>query len=752
MARRLYTNFSKGELSPKIESRPDLAAYFEGGSAIENFLIMRQGGLERRWGLRFIDEVKDHTKDTVLLPFEASVDDAFIIEAGHLYTRFYMDKQLVRISAGGAPVEVASPYTEAQLRSIHFTQSVDVLFMFHEAVQQRRLSRISDTNWSLSAITATPPPSFEKDTDISGGTATLTPGATTGTGIIFTASAAVFLEADVGRQIIFGASRATITAFGRSAGDTASPNDEVRATILDAFPDTNPIPAGSWLLRLSPQATLDPDKKEPEGALVTLVASINAFRSVDVGKFITIYGGLVQITEFVSATQVKGIIRSEMTGTQDANPAAAAAGAWTLEVESWSTINGFPRTGEFFQGRLGQAGTLAQLTTFWLSKPDDFDSYAVGATAANAIEYTIAARKLNRVEWITDRDDLFAGTSGAELRITSGKTDEPFGGDVIPVAKRFTAHGSAPVQPVVIGNRILFLDRSRKKVLSISFDLEQDGYDTVEITGAADHIMGSGVRLGALAITQRADPRIYFVREDGQLVALTFFHKEKVIGFTRIITDGTFESVAVKPHPADSHGGHDEVWVIVKRTINGQVRRYVEMFEDHHEPDLTRPWDSLQTDSAVVYSGAATTVISGLGHLEGETVDVVADGGFRGTKVVSGGQITLTEAASEVEVGLHYDSKCVTMRPAIEGQIIEGIPRSWNSLWVRVRDTIGGHVNGEKIQYSQGALGSLALLTGDRKVATKGWGIDGRVTVEQREPYPMQLLAIFGTLEIGGND
>jgi hypothetical protein len=423
-----------------------------------------------------------------------------------------------------------------------------------------------------------------------------------------------------------------------------------------------------------------------------------------------------------------------------------------LEVASWSLSNGYPRAGEFFQGRLGQAGTFAQPTTFWLSTPDNFDSYAIGTRANDSIEYTVAARKLNRIEWMADKDDLFLGTSGAEIRVTSGRTDEPFGGDVVPLAKRFTAHGSAPIQPVVIGNRILAVDRSRLKVLSILYDFEQDGYDTVEITAAADHIAGSGIRLGGVGYAARPDPRVYWIREDGQLITLTFFVRERVIGFTRIVTDGVFESVAVKPHPSDSHGGHDEVWVIVRRTINGQTKRYVEMFEDHHEPDLTRSWHSLQTDSAVVYQGVSTQVITGLGHLEGKTVDVVADGGWRGQKVVSGGQITLDEPATEVEVGLHYDSEGETMRPAIDGRIIEGLDRSWTELNARLRDSIGGHINDEPLQFSQDELGTLGLYTGDKEVTPPpDWGTDGAIRFSQRAPYPFTLLALFGTLEIGGD-
>jgi len=572
---------------------------------------------------------------------------------------------------------------------------------------------------------------------------TLTPGATTGKNILFTSSTVVFFASDVGRLIIYGASRAVITSFGASAGDTGSPNANVRADILDVFPNTNPILSGLWFLRLSPQSALDPNKKEPVGSTITLVADKPTFRAQDVGKFILIYGGVVRIKSVDSVTQVTGEILNVLSTTAT-DPAAAPAGSWTLEESSWSTEHGFPRTGEFFQGRLAQAATKDQPTTFWLSQSDAFDKYAVGIKADAALDYTITSRQLDRIEWLADNIDLLVGTAGAELIARSGKTDEPLGGDKIPKIDKSSSHGSGPIQPLVISGRTIFVDRSLLQIYSQIFDFASNNYQSNELTAVSDHITSTGVRLGPIAFQKRTDSRIFIVRQDGTLLALTYFVDEKVVGFTRFTTQGNFEAVACIPQSA---GKPDQVWVTVKRVVGGIPRRYVEILEEEHE-NLTRTWKSLQTDSAMVYTGASTLVVSMLAHLEGMTVDVIADGGYRGTKVVSGGQITLDEAATEVEVGLHYDSKVTTMRPAIEGTIIEGLPRSWDKLFVRLLDSVGGHVNGEPIQYP----GDFALYTGDREVTGQGWDTDGRITVEQRLPYPFTLLALFGTLSVGDND
>lgn len=742
-ARLLLTNWSKGELTPLLEGRPDLAAFFEGGSIIENFLIMRQGGATRRPGFRFIAEVKDPTRDVILLPFEASIDDAYIIEVGAGYDRFYKNKARL-------PVETANPYSEAMLRDIHYTQSVDVLFRFHNLVQQHKTARISDTNWATLPINYNPPPSFQDDTDISNGTATLTMGDVTGIDVIATASEAIFLEGDVGRIIVFGVSRATITAFGASAGDTTSPNDQVRVTILDDFPDVNPIAPGQWLLRLSPQCGIDPDVRTPAGAICTIVANKNAFRQADKDKFIKVYAGLVKITQVVSATTVKGELMAVMTGTTDDNPALTARGSWSLEVNSWSAATGFPGTGEFGQGRLWQARTIRQPTTFWASGSDDFDKYAVGIEADRAIDYTMATRGFNKIQSIADNTDIFLQTSGTEHRAQSGKTDEPFGGDIIPLVRGFSTHGSANIQPIVYDKRILFVDRSRRKIFNIGFKIEEDGYDAPEITGAAEHITESKIRLGPWAMRRRLDPTIFFVREDGTLVSLIYHVDEKVMGFTRIVTNGRFRAVAVIPGKEN-----DQVWVVVERTILGQTKQYIEMMEDDADELATREWHSCQTDAAKVYNfvNNPTTLLTGLDHLKGELADVIIDGSYRGTFTVSSQgtiQLPLDEPGLlNGEVGLHYDSTLRSMRPSIKDQMVEGLWRTWIKLWVRLYKSMGGSVNGQELKYDINDLGSLPMFSGDRDVS--GYpdtsGLDGRVTIKQDKPYPLTVLAMFGEIE-----
>ncbi len=641
----------------------------------------------------------------------------------------------------GVPVEIATPFLVADIRSIHFTQSADVLFLFHSTYQQRKLARVSDTNWALNLERVVPPPTFEADTDISLGTATLTPSATTGNGVIFTASAGVVAVADVGRLIIYGAARATIVS--------RTSNSIIVVDILDDFPDTNPIPAGDWLLRLSPQTTLTPSSNSPIGAIITLTPALSAFRAVDLLKYIKINDGVIQIVSVISSLSIRGRVVSKLSTS-----AAALAGNWTLEVPAWSDARGWPRTGEFFQGRLAQASTNSQPTTFWESASDDYDNYAIGITADDAVEYTIASRQVNRLEWLTEHNkSLLIGTTGSEIQATgSGADNALITGDSPPQIDRLATNGVAPIQPVVARKSVLYVDRSRRKVMQIGFDLENDGQTDKELSVGAEHITESGIRLGPLAYEKRLNPRIYFAREDGQGVSMTFFPEQKVVAFTRRTTLGTFGSFAVIPNAG---GGDDQIWAIATRTINGQTKKFVEMFESNHEGLSARAWTSLQTDCASVLTGQTGTTLSGLDRLEGESVDVVKNGSFLGAYTVLGGDVELQDdlvTEDVVEVGLHYDSTITTMRPAVPGQVLEGLPRSWDALFTRFKDTIGGTVNGESNLYAASSLDEKGLYTGDVKVTGTGVDTDGRVTISQTQPYPMTVLAVFGTLSLGDRD
>jgi len=283
--------FTSGELSPRMAARGDIDRYKNGAILLENFQVLVQGGLTRRPGLRYVATVKYPTRLTLLKAFEPSTTDAYILEVGHQYLRFF--KNGLPILSSGSPVEVVTPYQEADLRGLRTAQSNDVMILVHPLYSPRRLSRLSDTSWDFRAVIFDAPPTFEAGVSPSVG---LTLSATTGT-VTVTAGATVFLAGDAQRQLMSGVGRGILTSI--TSGTVAT------MKVLEAFSGTS-IASGAWTLRGSPVAEAKPSLRSPVGAQVTVTlrgAQAGMTELVTDGSFA---GGLASWTVFASTLVASG--------------------------------------------------------------------------------------------------------------------------------------------------------------------------------------------------------------------------------------------------------------------------------------------------------------------------------------------------------------------------------------------------------------------------------------------------------------
>jgi hypothetical protein len=209
---------------------------------------------------------------------------------------------------------------------------------------------------------------------------------------------------------------------------------------------------------------------------------------------------------------------------------------------------------------------------------------------------------------------------------------------------------------------------------------------------------------------------------------------------------GMFESVAVIPH---WNGDRDVAWFVVQRDINGNTKRFVEHFDE-----VSGFYGKVYSDCSLTYSGSPATTISGLGHLEGETVQILGDGAVYPDKVVTGGQVTLDPAASEVEVGLQFISTLETMDPEVPLQgTTQGRQKHWAEIIVRLDNSLGCFVDDEEIPFrsSQDLMDTPPpIFTGDHKLSPSlTRGSLGSIKVQQKQPLPLTVVAVFGTLGIG---
>jgi hypothetical protein len=799
-------SFNAGELTPRLGGRIDLPKFRDGCRILENAICHVQGPATRRGAFRFVKEVKTSSKATRVVPFEVGTNAAYILEMGDLYFRFFYSN--ARIESGGVPVEVVTPYVEADLFAVQNAQSADLLYLAHTSYAQRKLSRLlaDGTSWSFKQVNFIPPPTFEDDTDYSGGTIKVALSALTGTGVKVVSSTNVFLASDKDRLLKYLDGRASFTAYVGTTEMTAEVLDGFPAALIDTTPvstltsagatidfsavhgitagqatagiwlrlttgpqagemrqvasvtDTDTvllvapfsvaqvaqnwskhyaIPAASWKIGGSPVATLTPTVATPVGAITALNLGAAGWRAVDVtlGKYVKVAGGIVKLTAYISPTSASGQIVKVLSGT-----AAVAAGAWTAEVPSWSATHGYPSAVCFYEQRLVFGGTTRQPTTIWGSVSGDYENFAAGVNAGDSFEHALTGLGVNAVRWLVPSKVLMGGTAASEFTIRGDGDTALTPTNPRPLPE--TGHGSAPMMPVKIGPFVLFLQSHRRKIREITYDFQKDTFVAPDLTRFAEHVTAGGIV--DMAYQQEPDSILWCVRADGVLLGLTYNREEEVFGWHRHVTDGLFESVAVIPDPVNHR---DQLWAVVKRTIGGATKRYIEYLD----PDV------ITADSFVRYQGAAATVITGLSHLEGKAVDVVADGFVVAGHTVAGGQITLAKAATNVIVGLHYETTVEPEPPEYlddKGRHNIYLQKQWAEVILRLYETglSGVTVNGKSLPARSGSDPldtATALFTGDAQTPLLGTTRAGVLTIKQTLPLPFTLLAIAGTLDVG---
>ena len=402
-------------------------------------------------------------------------------------------------------------------------------------------------------------------------------------------------------------------------------------------------------------------------------------------------------------------------------------------------VGDYPRTVTFFEERLYWAGTNNNPQTIWASKSGDFLNMTQGTGLDDeSIEFTLATDDVNVIYWLKASDVLLIGTVGGEFKLQGG------GNPVTPSNVRVvqeTKYGSSTVSPVTSGRAVIFNQRSTKKLRQMIFDLNVEGFVAPDLTILAEDITGNGIT--DMAYQQEPDSVIWAVREDGVLLGLTYQRDQQVVAWHQHPVGGVnteVESLSVIP---SADGKADELWASIKRTIAGGTVRTIEYLNDN-----------IYVDSGLEYSGSPTATLSGLDHLEGQTVQVLGDGAVFPAQTVSGGSITLSDTVSTASVGLAYTTEITTLPPEVpqtDGSSF-GKKKSWNRIILNLYQTLGISVNGTQLVFRTGGDpmdSPPPAFTGQHDITNLGWKeADSSITIKQEQPLGMTLISLTGELNV----
>lgn len=749
----LRSSFNAGELSPLMGGRPDVAKYANGCAVMENFIPTVQGPAVRRGGTRFVTEVKSSAARTWLARFEFSNSQAYILEFGNQYIRFYTNNG--QVLSGGSPYEVASPYTTAQLTdatdgtfTLSMAQSGDIIYIAHPSHPLYKLSRYGNTNWTMDAVDIINGPFQTQNTDR---TVKIYASGSTGS-VTLTASSAIFSASMVGAFVYLEpADLSSVKPWTAGQEYSSNPYGALRRSDGKTYQcTTNGTPSAGKVWRTGPDKPIHTYGTVADGDASAISGTTCERQGLD-WLFIDAGYGYLQITGYTNSTTVTATVRGNWQLPQGVVGSGNATFRWALG--SFSAAAGYPSKVAFFRERL----VLAKGQELFFSCAGDFENFAAKddsgqIVADRAIQVTISSDQVNQVQWLVPTQALIIGTAGCEFSCQENATSEAFAPGNVKIEEQ-TSEGSRSVTPVRVGYSALMVQRSGRKVKEVSFNLQQNGYVTNDLTVLSEHVTQGGL----VQTAWHREPYVcmWAVRSDGQMLGFTFNKEQDVLGWHRHIVGGSgiVESVAVIPAPDRAR---DQLWMIVRRTINGATKRYVEYLEPEYQAGEDQA-DAFYVDSGLTYSGSATTTISGLSHLEGQTVQILADGAAHPDRVVTSGAVTLQRSVTKAQIGLGYVSTIQTTRieaGAGDGTA-QGKTKRITKAVVRFYNTLGGFIGPDassldEIQFrkpSDPMDQAPPLFTGDKLVDWPGgYDFDGYAMVRQVQPLPMTLVALMPQL------
>lgn len=739
-------SFAGGELSPTLHGRTDLDRYGVGLRTLRNMFATKHGAAMSRPGLRYVAAAKDSgvsgNGGKRLVPFIYSDSTAYVLEFGAGYVRFFSHAG-VRVFDGGV-LEVATPYPAGSVAGLRFTQSGDVLWITHKDHAPHTLTREGHSTWTLEEVDFSLP-DYER----------------TAARVVDSAGSPI-PTADATHPAKRWAYRVTeIRRYDSGKLIESTPDDVTTYTDLSSGP---PAPTSG---AVDEELVIYPDKPQ------TLYFRTNGLISSGLGFKLVgtrIYRGRDGVFGFVGQTEGQQDTDAGGTfkdyGSEPDYTQTPPLGRNPFEV--YDSDDDLLRTEEplvscFYEGRQVYAGTEERPNTLWLSATNnytDFDERLV-LVADGAIEVTLASRRREQIRAVLGLDKLLVFTDSSVWAVSGA------GAPISPVdlieARVQSEVGAANLDPLVIGNSVLYVRTKGSGVRDLTFEAERNGYTGSDLTFFAQHLLGLDDEGEQLTITQwcyAEDPHgvVWALRSDGKLLSLTYEPGQGMAAWALHETDGTIEAVCSIPN-----GDADEVWCLVVRVVNGEAVRYIERLASR---EFAAVEDAVCLDAAITVEAPGSTTISGLDHLEAREVYLLVDGQVIGPKTVAAGAVDLSEdldgeAPTLVHVGLRYDCDLELLDLA-EARSRQKIVRR---VFVEVEASKGIYV-GEtlpaagtvddmdellKREVSDSyAAGELYTGEGDVTVGSATWQRHGRIALRQFDPLPLTVLGVTREVDTGG--
>ena len=449
------------------------------------------------------------------------------------------------------------------------------------------------------------------------------------------------------------------------------------------------------------------------------------------------YTGHVLITEYVSPTVVKGTVKKQLASTDETRDFAFAA---------WNGEKGYPSATGFYEDRLVFAGSKGFPQTFWTSKTGDYYNFGTSIPSADddGITATLNGGQMNGIKAIIAFGEMLLLTAGGEFKV-SGGGKAITGSNVLSQPQEY--RGVSDVNPVTIGSRIIYVQHQGNIIRGLAYSYDVDKYTGDDLNLLASHLF-EGHKIISMTYQQIPNSIVWCVRDDGLLLGLTYIKEQDIYAWHQHTTaGGKFVSVC-------NIGGstEDKLYAVIER--GGQY--YVEIMESRDKS--TNVEDQFFVDSGITYEGEPTDEISGLEHLEGYTVAILADGNVLPQQTVENGKVLLGNKYKKVHVGLPIDAEIKTLPIDFTAQDGTYLSRKKRiaTVTLLLKDSRGGLFGMKENELdefkwrSNEAYGEpIGLQTGKFKVTIKSATYDEtqQIIIKQPDPLPMTVLSLIPEIE-----
>lgn len=783
--RVIQNGFSGGEIGPQLFGRADLEKYALSLKTAKNCIITKYGGIKNRPGTQYIGEVRNSGKTTRIVGFQFSTTQAYVLEWGetvmqpiydggqvlesaknvasitqanpgvvtitsHGYSngdKVYpaslggmvelLDNRVFRVenvtthtftladiwgnavnttnytayTSGGTfsrLYQLSFPYDDSEVFDVSYDQTADTMLLAHPSYAPRALTRTGHASWSVSTIT-------------------------------FAASQAAPTSESATATVGSGATTYSykITAIDEDGGEESLPTSAASCT-------NDLTIAGNY-------------------NTVTWTGASGAERYIVYKNDNGVYG-------LIGGTTGTSFIDDNILPDLGDTPPSAR--------NPFGSSNNYPAIVSFHEGRSVWAQTNNTPAGVWMSVSNRYYNMNVAVPAKSDDAVTFELRPgVNAVQGLASMRKLVVLTSDAEYTAEGGGVTKYITPASL-VVERHTARGSKRLKPIVIGDIVLHVQRQGSVVRALGYSFEKDGFRSNDLTLLAPHLF-AGHTIVDWCYQQDPDSIVWCARDDGVLLALTFVEDQNTFAWSKHYLGGNLNHLGfplgygfVDSIACIEGAVQDDVYLVVRRTINGVSKRYIEKLVKRWDGDAENIAAAKFLDSHIVYTSAsAASTIPNLWHLEGQSVMALVDGNVQGPFTVTNGAITLDQAMagtsanadSQAVVGLGYTADIEDLpvvQPTQNGARL-GREVNSNHLALKVHKSRGLQVaqvgqSGKIVSFKARGDGEvwndpIAPYSGDIKTTLDGgWDLDGNVLVRQEYPLPLEVLSIAKDVTIGG--